>query len=84
MKKKSQTSEIIKLLRKQGYITSFEAIEKFGATRLSGIIFVLKKRGFGIETEMVQGKNRYGHSTNYAIYRLTKDIADEDGENLWF
>ena len=84
MKKKSQTSEIIKLLRKQGYITSFEAIERFGATRLSGIIFVLRKRGFGIETEMVQGKNRYGHITNYAIYRLIKDIADEDGENLWF
>lgn len=82
MKKKSQTSEIIKLLRKQGYITSFEAIERFGATRLSGIIFVLRKRGFGIETEMVQGKNRYGHITNYAIYRLIKDIADEDGENL--
>ena len=83
-KKKSQASEIIKLLRKQGYITSFEAIERFGATRLSSIIFVLRKKGFGIETEMVQGKNRYGHITNYAIYRLTKDIKDEDGENLWF
>ena len=81
-KKKSQASEIIKLLRKQGYITSFEAIERFGATRLSSIIFVLRKKGFGIETEMVQGKNRYGHIINYAIYRLTKDIKDEDGENL--
>lgn len=30
-KNKSQTSEIINLLRKQGYITSYEAIEKFGA-----------------------------------------------------
>ena len=29
-----------------------------------------------LETEMVQGKNRYGHSTNYAIYRLTKDIEE--------
>ena len=81
-KKKSQTSEIIKLLRKQGYITSFEEIKKFGATRLSSIIFALRKRGFGIKTEMVQDKNRYGHITNYAIYRLTKDIEDEDGENL--
>ena len=45
-KKKSQASEIIKLLRKQGYITSFEAIERFGATRLSSIIFVLRKKGF--------------------------------------
>lgn len=75
-KNKSQTSEIINLLRKQGYITSYEAIEKFGATRLSGIIFILRERGFGIETEMVRGKNRYGHTTNYAIYRLTKDIEE--------
>jgi ribosomal protein S8 len=75
-KNKSQTSEIINLLRKQGYITSYEAIEKFGATRLSGIIFILRERGFGIETKMVQGKNRYGHITNYAIYRLTKDIEE--------
>ena len=75
-KNKSQTSEIINLLRKQGYITSYEAIEKFGATRLSGIIFILRERGFGIETEMVQGKNRYGDITNYAIYRLTKDIEE--------
>lgn len=75
-KNKSQTSEIINLLRKQGYITSYEAIEKFGATRLSGIIFILRERGFGIETEMVQGKNRYGRITNYAIYRLTKDIEE--------
>jgi len=75
-KSKSQISEVIDLLRKQGYITSYEAIEKFGATRLSGIIFILRERGFGIETEMVQGKNRYGHSTNYAVYRLTKDIEE--------
>lgn len=81
-KNKSQVSEIINLLRKQGFITSYEAIERFGATRLSGIIFILRKRGFGIETEMVQGKNRFGHLTNYAIYRLTKDVEDEDGENL--
>lgn len=75
-KNKNQISEVIDLLRKQGYITSYEAIEKFGATRLSGIIFILRERGFGIETEMVLFKNRYGHSTNYAIYRLTKDIEE--------
>ena len=74
MNKKSQTSEIIAYLRKNKKITSMEAIKKFGATRLSGIIFILRDRGFGIETEMVQGKNRYGHVTNYAVYHLTKDI----------
>ena len=40
--KKSQISEIIHHLRKYKSITSMEAIKRFGATRLSGIIYVLK------------------------------------------
>ena len=80
MSKKSQTSEIIAYLRKHKQITSYEAIKRFGATRLSGIIFILRERGFGIETEMVQGKNRYGHTTSYAIYHLVKDL--EEVENI--
>ncbi len=73
---KSQISDVIKHLRKYKTITSYEAIKKYGATRLSGIIYILRERGFGIETEMIQGKNRYGHMTNYAIYHLTKDIEE--------
>lgn len=75
-KKKSQISEIIAHLRKYKKITSIEAINKYGATRLSGIIFVLKKRGFEIETEIARGKNRYGNETNYATYHLIKDIEE--------
>lgn len=74
MNKTSQISEVIKHLRKYKSITSLEAIELYGATRLSSIIYILRDKGFGIETEMTQGKNRYGHVTNYAIYRLIKDI----------
>ena len=80
-KKKSQISEIITHLRKYKRITSYEAIRKYGATRLSGIIFILREKGFGIETEITQGKNRYGHTTNYAIYHLTKDV---EGVEEWF
>lgn len=79
MSKKSQTADIIAHLRKYKTITSNEAYKKFNATRLSGIIFILRKRGFGIETEMIQGKNRYGRISNYAIYHLVKDI-DKGGE----
>lgn len=76
-KEKSQISEVIAHLRKYKSITSYEAIKKYGATRLSGIIFILRERGFGIETEMTQGKNRYGHVTSYAIYHLVKDLEEE-------
>ena len=68
--KNSQTKEIIQYLRKYKKITSQTAFKSFGATRLSSIIFSLRERGYGIETEMAQCKNRYGQSTNYAIYHL--------------
>lgn len=76
MNKKTQVSEVIKHLRKYKQITSYEAIKKYGATRLSGIIFKLRKMGFEIETENVASKNRYGQISNYAIYHLVKDIEE--------
>ena len=76
-KNKSQTSEIISHLRKYKSITSMEAIKKYGATRLSGIIYVLKERGFGIETELKEVKNRYEHITRISVYHLIKDIEKE-------
>ena len=76
MNKKTQVSEVIKHLRKYKQITSYEAIKKYGATRLSGIIFKLRKMGFEIETENVTSKNRYGQISNYATYHLVKDIEE--------
>ena len=74
---KSQISAIITHLRKYKTITSMEAIKKYGATRLSGIIYVLRDRGFGIETEPVEVKNRYDHVTRIAVYHLVKDIEED-------
>ena len=51
-------------------ITSIQAIELFGATRLSDIIFKLRKDGYEIETESVTKKNRYGHAVTFARYTL--------------
>ena len=51
------------------------AIKMFGATRLSAIIFNLRKQGHDIETVMVEGTTRYGTPTQYAkyIYRGEKN-----------
>lgn len=73
-KKKSQISDIICHLRKYKTITSMEAIDMYGATRLSGIIYILKERGFGIDTELVKVKNRYGYATRIAVYHFVRDI----------
>lgn len=71
MEKKTQTSEIKKYLEthKKG-LTSLEAINMFGATRLSGIIFVLRKNGMNIITEDKLVGNRYGGVSRVAVYKL--------------
>lgn len=67
---KSQKSEVLKYMQTHKGITSIQAIEKFGATRLSDIIFRLRKEGYEIETESITTKNRYGHVVTYAKYSL--------------
>ena len=59
-------------------LTSMEAIEMFGATRLSAIVFILKKRlagtGYTIISEWRDGTNRYGEHTRFVEYKLVKTI----------
>ena len=47
-------------------ITSWEAIERYHATRLADIIFDLKAEGWDILTEMVKEPS----GVRYAVYRL--------------
>ena len=55
-------------------LTSKEAFEFFGVTRLSATIHDLRKN-HEIDTVSVEGKNRFGRRTNYAryFYRGVKD-----------
>lgn len=74
MAKKSQTSEILEYMRnnKDG-ITSWEAFERFGATRLSAIIFELKRRGEKIESADKVVTTRYGRNVTVSRYYLVSD-----------
>jgi hypothetical protein len=45
-------------------ITSWEAIERYHATRLADIIYVLKSEGWDIMTEMVKQ-----NGVRFAVYR---------------
>lgn len=62
-------------------ITSKEAFEAYGVTRLSSIIFDLRQRGYDIDTEMVDGQDRWGNKVRYARYSMKKN-PDDDGENV--
>lgn len=68
-------------MKSNGSITSMEAIELFGATRLSAIIFNLRKKGHDIETVKKRGTDRYGHAVNYAKYVLHEDSEEQSTQN---
>lgn len=70
MGNQTQTSDVIAHLIKHGSITSLEAIQKYGCTRLSAVIFNCRKRGYEIETKRVSVKNRHGNHSPIGIYTL--------------
>ena len=70
MENTNKTKEVLKYMQENEGITSMEAFKKFGATRLSAIIFNLRKRGYDIVTLDMECVDRYGHTVNYAKYVL--------------
>lgn len=72
MGENTQVMFVLDYLKEHGKITSMEAFN-FGITRLSAIIFKLRKRGYVITTERVQSVNRYGGACNYGVYHLVQE-----------
>ena len=66
----NKTKAVLQWLQSGSSISSMEAIENFGATRLSAIIFKLRAKGYNIETVMVDGRDRFGNQTRFARYYL--------------
>tara|TARA_R110000764_G_scaffold12015_1_gene35593 strand:+ start:151 stop:411 length:261 start_codon:yes stop_codon:yes gene_type:complete len=71
---KSQTDAILWHLQKYNNITSWEAIKEYGATRLSAIIFNLRKRGHIIESVPITLKNRFNKTTTISKYTYIKEF----------
>nr|DAG78392.1 MAG TPA: helix-turn-helix domain protein [Caudoviricetes sp.] len=65
----NQKQEVLRHIKRYGSITSMEAFEKYGITRLSAIIYILR-REYEIVTLMRTSVNRYGNEVNFAEYRL--------------
>lgn len=68
MRRITKTSQVLNHLKQFGSITSIEAIEMYGATRLAAIIFELRKRGYHIETIRMNFIDRYGNACTYGKY----------------
>ena len=66
-------------LKEHGSITSNEAIQLYGATRLSAIIFILRhNEHLDIETVMLDGETRYGRHTKYGKYIYHKKEEEDE------
>lgn len=61
---------IINFMKKYGSITSMEAFQAFGITRLSARIKELREMGYDIETVMMENVNRYGEYVRFGKYVL--------------
>lgn len=68
----NKTAAVLKHLKDGKGITSMQAFEMFGATRLSDIIFRLRKRGYDIVNVDRDCVDRYGNDCRFVEYRLKK------------
>ena len=80
MKDLTQTDMILMHLKERNGITIWEAIKEYGCTRLSAKIYLLRKRGYNIENEIVYSKNRYGKTVHYVRYVLKEN---EEKKSFW-
>lgn len=53
-------------------ITSLDAINKLGETRLSATIYLLRQRGLQILDTYESSQNRYGENTRFKRYVLSE------------
>lgn len=68
MDKVVQRDRVLKYIQDFGSITTMQAFQDLGITRLSARIYELKENGYAIKTETVEGKNRYGEKVRYSRY----------------
>lgn len=66
----NQTDRILRHMMTFGGITAAEAMSEYGIYRLAARIADLKKAGYSIKAETVEGRNRYGEKTRFCRYSI--------------
>lgn len=77
VKMTNKTNEVLNHLKTKKNLTSWEAIHKYGATRLSAIIFRLRKKGYRIINRNEVDIDRYGNECRYVRYIYLGKIEEE-------
>lgn len=71
MKKTTMYDRILRHLQDCGSITSLEAIQEYGCTRLSHYIWLMRrKNNIDVKDETISTKNRYGEKVSFKKYFL--------------
>lgn len=66
----SKTKMVLEWLKEGKAITSWIAFREFGITRLSSVIYNLRRQGNPISMTMLEGTDRWGNDVRYGEYRL--------------
>ena len=69
----NQCEKIVLYIQKFGSISSLEAFQDIGITRLSARIYELREEGYQFEETFETSKNRFGESVSYKRYRFQKE-----------
>ena len=79
MDSKTMKARVLEHLEKYGTITSIEAINKYGCTRLSHYIYLLRNEDYNIISNYKNVRTRYGFPATIAVYTLAE--GKENGSN---
>lgn len=83
MKKEiTQDDRVLRHLKENNGITSWEAIKEYGITRLSAVIFRLRRSGLTIVNETIYARNRYNEPVHFVRYKLVPKIKID--EEPWY
>jgi hypothetical protein len=69
----NQTQAVLEHLKSGKPLTSKQAFQLYGCTRLSAKVFDLRKKGYNIETLMCEGETRFGTPCSYGKYVLREE-----------
>lgn len=61
---------VVDFIAENGSITSLQAIEEIGETRISARIFELKEKGIPVTDEWLTVKNRFGENRRIKVYTI--------------
>ena len=70
--KTTKSNQVKEHLIQKGMISSWTAIELYGATRLSAIIFNLRRRGMNIHSQPLSSLDRNNNICNFVNYVLVE------------